>query len=159
VVCGILYNHESERRPEQFVARKITRGAARIKLGLADRLELGDLEAARDWCSARDVVEGIWLSLQHEEPGDYVFASGNAHTVRELAELAFGQLGLCADDHVIVKPELVRQRERALLVGDPSLAERVLGWRRQWSFEELVRSMVDADLDELQRQRAKTGLA
>jgi GDPmannose 4,6-dehydratase len=143
---GILYNHESERRPEQFVTRKITRAAAAIKLGLAREVVLGDLGAVRDWSFAGDVMRGAWLMLQQERPADYVLASGVPHTVGELAEAAFACVGLRAEEHVRVDPALVRASEDTPLVGDPAKAVRELGWRAELSFERLVRRMVDADL-------------
>jgi GDPmannose 4,6-dehydratase len=146
---GILYNHESERRPQQFVTRKITRAAAAVKLGLAQDVVLGDLRAVRDWSFAGDVLRGAWLMLQQERPDDYVLASGVPHTVGELADGAFACVGLRAADHVRVDPELVRAPEATPLVGDPGKARRVLGWQPRLSFEELVERMVRADLDAL----------
>jgi GDPmannose 4,6-dehydratase len=148
---GIVYNHESPRRPVDFVTRKITRGAASIKLGLAEELVLGDLDARRDWGYAGDFVEAMWLMLQQDEPGDYVIATGVARSVRQLAEAAFSYLGLDYEEHVRVDPELVRPREPIELVGDPSRARERLGWQPRTSFEELVRLMVDADVAELSR--------
>jgi GDPmannose 4,6-dehydratase len=147
---GILYNHESERRPEQFVTRKITRAAAAVKLGLAREVVLGDLDAVRDWSFAGDVMRGAWLMLQQERPDDYVLASGVPHTVGEFAEAAFACVQLRAEEHVRVDPELVRAPETTPLVGDPSKARRELGWRPQLSFEQLVQRMVSADLRALQ---------
>lgn len=147
---GILYNHESERRPEQFVTRKITRAAAAIKLGLEREVVLGDLDAIRDWSFAGDTVRGAWLALQHERPDDYIFASGIPHTVGEFAAAAFGALDLRAEEHIRVDPSLLRAPERTALVGDPTKARNELGWRPQISFEELVRRMVDADLRSLE---------
>jgi GDPmannose 4,6-dehydratase len=147
---GILYNHESERRPQQFVTRKITRAAAAVKLGLGQDVVLGDLRAVRDWSFAGDVLRGAWLILQQEHPDDYILASGIPHTVGELADAAFACVGLRAEEHVRVDPELVRAPEATPLVGDPGKARRVLGWRPRLSFEELVERMVRADLDELQ---------
>ena len=146
---GIVYNHESPRRPVEFVTRKVTRGAAAIKLGLDEELVLGDLEATRDWGYAGDFVEAMWLMLQQDEPGDYVIATGRSRTVRELVECAFGHVGLNADDHVRVDPELVRPREAVTLVGDPSKARERLGWEPRTSFDELVAMMVDSDLERL----------
>jgi GDPmannose 4,6-dehydratase len=148
---GILYNHESERRPESFVPRKITRAAAAIKLGRADEVALGALEAVRDWCFAGDIVHGAWLMLQQDEPDDYILASGVGHTVAELAETAFACVGLEARDYVRVDPELLRVAETMPLVGDPSRARRRLGWEPTLSFEELIERMVRADLRELDR--------
>jgi GDPmannose 4,6-dehydratase len=143
---GILYNHESERRPESFVTRKITRAAAKIKLGLAERVELGDLSAVRDWSFAGDVMEGAWLMLQQDEPDDYILASGIGHTVAEFAEAAFACVGLRAEDHVSVDTNLRRAPEPTPRVGDPSRARQRLGWRPTLSFEQLVERMVKADL-------------
>lgn len=147
---GILYNHESERRPERFVPRKITRAAAAIKLGLAEEVVLGDLVAVRDWSFAGDIVRGAWLMLQQEQPDDYVLASGVGHTVGELAEAAFACVGLSAAEHIRVDPALVRPPEPTPLVGDPTKARRELGWRSEVDFEQLVERMVNADLHELQ---------
>jgi GDPmannose 4,6-dehydratase len=143
---GILYNHESERRPESFVTRKISRAAAAIKLGLAERVELGDLSAVRDWSFAGDVMEGAWLMLQQDEPDDYILASGVGHTVAEFAEAAFDCVGLRAEDHVSVDTNLRRAPEPTPRVGDPSRARQRLGWRPTLSFEQLVERMVKADL-------------
>jgi GDPmannose 4,6-dehydratase len=150
--CGVItYNHESPRRPERFVTRKITRAAAAISLGRQDELALGDLDARRDWSHAADVVAGLCLALRHAEPGDYVLASGVARTVRDFARAAFAAVGLDADDHVRVDPELVRPPEPTVLVGDPSRAREVLGWEPRVAFEDLVREMVEADLELLRR--------
>ena len=143
---GVLYNHESERRPESFVTRKITRAAAAIKQGLAERVELGDLSAVRDWSFAGDVMEGAWLMLQHHEPDDYILASGIGHTVAEFAEAAFACVGLRAEDHISVDTTLQRPPEPTPRVGDPGRARERLGWRPTLSFEQLVERMVDADL-------------
>ena len=146
---GIVYNHESPRRPVEFVSRKVTRGAAAIKLGLADELALGDLDATRDWGYAGDFVEAMWLMLQQDEPGDYVIATGQSRSVRDLVNTAFAHVGLNAEDHVRVDPELVRPREAVTLVGDPAKAREQLGWEPRTSFEELVALMVDSDLEQL----------
>lgn len=146
---GILYNHESERRPERFVTRKITRAAAAVKLGLAHEVVLGDLSAVRDWSFAGDIVRGAWLMLQQERPDDYVLASGRPHTVGEFADAAFACLELQAERYVRVDPTLVRAPESTQLVGDPAKARRELRWQPQLSFEELVERMVRADLDAL----------
>ena len=143
---GILYNHESERRPESFVARKIARAAAAIKLGLAQEVELGDLTVVRDWSFAGDIMQGAWLALRQDQPDDYIFASGTGRTVAELAAVAFGHLGLDAQDHIRVDPNLVRQPEATPRIGDPRRARERLGWRPGLSFDELVRRMVDADM-------------
>jgi GDPmannose 4,6-dehydratase len=147
---GILYNHESERRPQQFVTRKITRAAAAVKLGLAQEVVLGDLRAVRDWSFAGDILRGAWLMLQQERPDDYILANGAPHTVGEFADAAFACVGLRAAEHVRVDPALVRAPEATPLVGDPGKARRVLGWQPRLSFEELVERMVRADLDALQ---------
>jgi GDPmannose 4,6-dehydratase len=145
----ILYNHESPRRPERFVTRRVTRGAAAIKLGQADDLTLGDLDAVRDWSFAGDMMRGAWMALQHDEPGDYVFAGGVGRTVRELVRVAFAHVGLDPDQYVRVDPEFVRGVEPTPLVGDPSRAREVLGWEPEVGFEAMIGAMVDADLAEL----------
>ena len=146
---GMLFNHESERRGKEFVTRKVTDGVARIKLGLARELRLGNLEAKRDWGHARDYVRAMWLMLRHHEPDDYVVATGETHSVRELVEVAFSHVGLDWKKHVVLDPALVRPAEVDLLVGDSSKARQVLGWKPEVSFEGLVRGMVDADLQRL----------
>jgi len=143
---GIVFNHESERRPLQFVTRTITRAAAQIKLGLASEVTLGALDAVRDWSFAGDVMEGAWLTLQQEEPEDYVLASGVGRTVAELAETAFACVGLEAEPYVRIDPKLVRTPERTPNVGDPTRARERLGWEPRVSFEQLVERMVRADL-------------
>jgi len=150
-VSGILFNHESERRGLEFVTRKITWHAAAIKLGLADKLALGNLDAERDWGYAKDYVEAMWLMLQQEEPEDFVIATGEAHSVRDCLEIAFDQAGVDIDDHVVVDPDLKRPAEVDHLIGDSSKAKRLLGWEPRTSFEQLIRLMVDADLELLQR--------
>ncbi len=149
---GILYNHESERRPERFVTRKVTRGAAQIKLGLADETLLGDLDAVRDWSFAGDVMYGAWLMLQQEEPDDYVLASGVGHTVAELAQVAFAHVGLDARKHIRIDPSLQRGADATPQVGDPTRARAQLGWQATLGFEDLVGRMVDRDM-EAQKQR------
>lgn len=143
---GIMFNHGSPRRGLEFLERKVSDGVARIKLGLAKELRLGNLEARRDWGFAGDYVEAMWLILQHEEPDDFVICSGEAHSVRELVELAFSHVGLDWRDYVVVDPKFYRPAEINVLVGDYSKARRVLGWEPKVSFEELVKMMVDADL-------------
>jgi GDPmannose 4,6-dehydratase len=143
---GMTYNHESPRRPPRFVTRKITRGAAAIKLGLESELVLGDLDAVRDWSHAADVVRAAWLALQADEPGDYVVASGVGRTVREFVAAAFAAVELDWEAHVRVDPSLVRAPEPIALVGDPSRARTQLGWEPERSFDELVAEMVAADL-------------
>ncbi len=148
---GILFNHESPRRGLEFVTRKITDGVARIKLGLADELRLGNLDAKRDWGFAGDYVEGMWRILQADEPGDYVLATNETHTVREFCEIAFARVGLDYEDHVVVDPAFVRPAEVDLLLGDPAKAKAELGWEPQVSFRGLVEMMVDADMERLSR--------
>ena len=143
---GILYNHESPRRGYEFVTRKITSHAVRIKLGLARELPLGNLEAKRDWGHAREYVKAMWLMLQQPVPGDYVVATGENHSVRELAEMAFSYVGLDYSDYVTVDAGLFRPAEVDVLQGDASLARRVLGWKYELSFADLVREMVEEDL-------------
>jgi GDPmannose 4,6-dehydratase len=150
-VNGILFNHESERRGENFVSRKITKSAARIKLGLQDKLFLGNLDARRDWGYARDYVEAMWLMLQQEQPDDYVIATGESHSVRDLLDVCFGYLNLDWHDSVEIDPQYLRPSEVDHLLGDASKAARKLGWSPKVSFEELICLMVDADLAELQR--------
>lgn len=149
---GILFNHESPRRGLEFVTRKVTYGAAKIKLGLANELRLGNLEARRDWGFAGDYIRAMWLMLQQEKPDDYVVATGKTHSVRELCELAFSYVGLNWEDHVVVDPEFIRPADVDLLVGDASKARRVLGWQPIVSFEELIQMMVDADLALLRKE-------
>jgi GDPmannose 4,6-dehydratase len=149
---GILFNHESPRRGLEFVTHKVTHAAARIKLGLQRELRLGNLEARRDWGYAGDYVRGMWLMLQQDQPDDYVLATGETHSVRELCEMAFGHVGLDWRDYVVVDPKHYRPAEVDLLVGDASKARRVLGWEPSVNFEQLVRMMVDADLQALQNQ-------
>ena len=143
---GILFNHESPRRGKQFVTRKVTDGAARIKAGLGHELRLGNLDAKRDWGYAGDYVQAMWLMLQQPKADDYVVATGETHTVRELCEVAFAHAGLDWSRHVAVDPAFVRPAEVDLLIGDASKARRALGWAPKHSFQELVRMMVDADL-------------
>lgn len=147
---GITYNHESERRPEQFVTRRISRAAAAISLGLQEELTLGSLDVVRDWTFAGDIMEGAWLMLQQERAEDYILASGIPHTVRELAETAFACVGLEADRYLRSDPSRVRASEGTANVGDPSRARERLGWAPRVSFEELVERMVQADLRSLQ---------
>jgi GDPmannose 4,6-dehydratase len=148
---GILFNHESPRRGETFVTRKITRAAAAIKLGLQNKLYLGNLDAKRDWGHAKDFVEAMWLMLQQDEPDDYVIATGETHSVRELLDEAFGRLDLDWNQFVEIDPRYFRPAEVDLLIGDASKARRKLGWEPKITFKELVRTMVDADLADLKR--------
>jgi GDPmannose 4,6-dehydratase len=146
VTNGILFNHESPRRSETFVTRKITLGAARIKLGLQDRLVLGNLDARRDWGYARDYMEAAWLMLQQPEPDDYVIATGESHSVKDFLEEAFGYLDLDWRRYVEIDGRYLRPAEVEAVTGDASKARRVLGWRPRTSFRELVRMMVEADI-------------
>ncbi len=144
---GILFNHESERRGLEFVTRKVTHGAAAIKLGLAEELALGNLDAERDWGYAKDYVEAMWLMLQQDTPEDYVIATGEAHSVRELVDVAFAHVGLDPKDHIRTDPRFLRPAEVEELVGDYSKAKEKLGWEPRTSFEQLIRLMADADLE------------
>jgi GDPmannose 4,6-dehydratase len=148
-VSGILFNHESPRRGRQFVTRKVTHAAASIKLGLASELRLGNLDARRDWGFAGDYVEAIWMMLQHSTPEDFVVATGESHTVRELCEIAFARVGLDWQSHVAIDKAHVRPAEVDTLIGDARKAHAELGWNPKASFRELVEMMVDADLQAL----------
>ncbi len=148
---GILFNHESPRRGKEFVTRKVTDTAARIKLGLTDKLHLGNLDARRDWGYAGDYVRAMWLMLQQDEPDDYVIATGEAHSVRELVEIAFDRVGLNWQDYVISEQSLYRPAEVDFLIGDHSKAKDKLGWEPRVSFQELVEMMVDSDLESCKR--------
>jgi GDPmannose 4,6-dehydratase len=148
-VSGILFNHESPRRGIEFVTRKVTDGAARIKLGLARELRLGNLEARRDWGFAGDYVDAMWRMLQQDQPQDYVIGSGETHSVRELVELAFAHVGLDYRQYVVSDPKYYRPAEVDLLLADPSKARRELGWTPKVGFAELVAMMVDADMERL----------
>jgi GDPmannose 4,6-dehydratase len=150
---GILFNHESPRRGLEFVTHKVTYGAARIKLELADNLHLGNLQARRDWGYAGDYVQAMWLMLQQDEPDDYVVATGVTHSVQELCEVAFGYLDLDWRKYVVSDPQFFRPAEVDLLVGDSSKAHAKLGWEPSISFEKLIRLMVDADMQALQTNR------
>ncbi|MBX3729194.1 MAG: GDP-mannose 4,6-dehydratase [Candidatus Sumerlaeia bacterium] len=143
---GILFNHESPRRGETFVTRKITRAVGRIKHGMQKKLYLGNLDAQRDWGFAGDYVEAMWLMLQHDEPDDFVVATGETHSVREFLEIAFGRVGLDYQDHVEIDPRYFRPTEVDLLLGDPTKAREKLGWEPRVSFRQLVEMMVDTDL-------------
>ena len=151
---GILFNHESPRRGETFVTRKITRAAARIKLGLEKKLYLGNLDAKRDWGYAKDYVEAMWLMLQAPEPDDYVVATGESHSVREFLDKTFSYLDMSWEDHVEIDPRYFRPSEVDHLLGDAQKARTKLGWKPTVSFEELVRIMVDYDLDRARRDVA-----
>jgi GDPmannose 4,6-dehydratase len=150
---GILFNHESPRRGETFVTRKITRAVAHIKAGLQDKLFLGNLEAKRDWGYAPEYVQAMWLMLQAEKPDDYVVATGETHSVREFLELAFSHAGLDWKDYLETDPRYFRPAEVDLLIGDSSKARRQLGWGPRTRFADLVKLMVDADIDLLRRHR------
>jgi GDPmannose 4,6-dehydratase len=156
---GILFNHESPRRGLEFVTRKITHGVARIKLGLAHELRLGNLEAKRDWGFAGDYVRAMWLMLQQDEPSDYVVCSGETHSVAEFVRSAFGHAGLDWQRHVVIDPQFWRPAEVDLLLGDPARARQRLGWQPEVGFEDLVRMMVDADVTALAEQRTGPRLA
>jgi GDPmannose 4,6-dehydratase len=143
---GILFNHESPRRGLEFVTRKVTNAVARIKLGLADHVALGNLDSQRDWGYAQDYVRAMWLMLQQEQPGDYVVATGETHSVREFCEIAFGHVGLDWERYVRVDERHMRPAEVDLLIGDPTRAHEVLGWKPEVNFEDLVCMMVDADM-------------
>ncbi|MFN0111895.1 MAG: GDP-mannose 4,6-dehydratase [Blastocatellia bacterium] len=149
---GILFNHESERRGATFVTRKVTQAAAAIKLGLQDKLFLGNLDAKRDWGHAKDYVRAMWMMLQQDEADDYVIATGETHSVRELLDEAFGHLGLDWQKHVEIDPRYFRPAEVDLLIGDATKAKTKLGWQPEITFRELVTRMVDADLAELQKK-------
>jgi GDPmannose 4,6-dehydratase len=156
---GILFNHESPRRGLEFVTRKITWHTAAIKLGLTDKLSLGNLDAERDWGFALDYVRAMWLMLQQDEAEDFVIATGTAHSVRDCLEVAFDHAGLSIDSHLELDPTLIRPAEVEHLIGDASKAKRILGWEPDVSFEELIRMMVDADYALLRHQLKTMGHA
>jgi len=145
---GILFNHESPRRGETFVTRKITRAAARIKLGLQDDLYLGNLDAKRDWGFAGDYVKAMWLMLQQEDPDDFVIATGVTHTVREFLEMVFRHADINVEDHVKFDSRFLRPHEVPILLGDPSKAQKKLGWQASMDLEELSKMMFESDLEE-----------
>ncbi len=149
---GMLFNHESPRRGLEFVTRKVSHGVARIACGLDDKLALGNLDSQRDWGYAADYVRAMWLMLQQDEPADYVVATGETHSVRELCELAFAAAGLDWEQHVVVDERFLRPAEVDLLVGDATKAHETLGWRREVDFPHLVETMVEADLDLVRAQ-------
>ncbi|HYI23115.1 MAG TPA: GDP-mannose 4,6-dehydratase [Candidatus Limnocylindrales bacterium] len=151
---GICFNHESPRRGREFVTRKVTEGAARIKLGLATELRMGNLDADRDWGFAGDFVRAMWLMLQQDEAADYVIATGEAHTVRELCDIAFSRVGLNYKDYVVTDPAFIRPAEVDRLLGDPAKIKRDLGWEPKVTFDELVAMMVDEDLERQRRNVA-----
>ena len=150
---GILFNHESPRRGETFVSRKITRAAARIKLGYQHELALGNLDAKRDWGYAKEYVECMWRILQHDKADDFVVATGETHTVREFLDIAFGYLGLDWTNYVTIDPRYYRPAEVDILLGDASKAKKVLGWEPKTKFQELVKLMIDSDMQETQNGR------
>ncbi len=143
---GILFNHESPLRGLEFVTRKVTDGVARIKLGKAKELRLGNIDAKRDWGHARDYVRAMWLMLQQAEPDDYVIATGRTTSVREMCRIAFEYVGLNADDHIVIDPAFYRPAEVDILLGNPKKAQEKFGWRPKITLEEMIREMVDADL-------------
>jgi GDPmannose 4,6-dehydratase len=151
--CGILFNHESPRRGETFVTRKITRAVAHIKAGLQDKLYLGNLDAKRDWGYAKEYVEAMWLMLQQDEPDDYVIATNETHSVREFLEVAFDYAKLDYKKHVAIDPRYFRPAEVDLLIGDYSKAKKKLGWEPKTKFADLTKLMVDADIELLRRHR------
>jgi GDPmannose 4,6-dehydratase len=146
-VSGILFNHESPRRGLEFVTRKVTDGVARIKLGLADSLALGNLDAQRDWGFAGDYVRAMWLMLQQPTADDYVIATGISHSVKELVGIAFSRVGLDWEKHVRIDPKFLRPAEVDHLIGNPAKAKRVLGWEPKVDFKQLIEMMVDADME------------
>jgi GDPmannose 4,6-dehydratase len=154
---GILFNHESPRRGETFVTRKVTRAAARIKAGLENKVYLGNLDAKRDWGYAKEYVEAMWLMLQQEEPDDYVIATGETHSVRELLEKAFSYVGLDWRKHVEIDVRYYRPAEVDLLVGDPGKAKRKLKWEAKTKFKDLIRLMVDADVEAAKKETHMNG--
>jgi len=148
---GILFNHESPLRGIEFVTRKVTDGVARIKLGLANELRLGNIDAKRDWGHSRDYVEAMWLMLQQDTPDDYVVATGRTTTVRDMCSIAFRHVGLSMDDHLVIDPQLFRPAEVDVLLGDPAKAKAKLGWEAKITLDEMIAEMVEADLKRLRR--------
>jgi GDPmannose 4,6-dehydratase len=153
-VSGILFNHESPRRGLEFVTRKVTDAAARISMGLQKELRMGNLDAKRDWGFAGDYVKAMWLMLQQDEPDDYVIATGTAHSVQTLVEIAFGHVGLNWEDYVVLDPEFIRPAEVEHLLGDCTKAKEQLGWVPEVSFEEMTKMMVESDLERLKKKMA-----
>ena len=151
--CGILFNHESPLRGIEFVTRKVTDAVARIKLGLASELALGNIDAKRDWGHARDYVKAMWLMLQQEEPGDYVVATGRATSVRDMCRIAFGHVGLAMDDYVRIDPALYRPAEVDTLLGDSAKARETLGWAPTATLEDVISEMVEADVERVRRSK------
>ena len=152
-VSGILFNHESPRRGLEFVTRKITHGVARIKLGLQDELRLGNLESRRDWGYAGDYVRGMWMMLQQEKPDDYVIGTGETHSVGEFCEIAFGHVGLDYKEYVVQDPRFYRPAEVDLLVSDPTKAREELGWEPEVGFKDLIKMMIDSDMEKLKARQ------
>lgn len=152
---GILFNHESPRRGLEFVTRKVTNGVARIKLGLAKELRMGNLDAKRDWGFAGDYVEAMWLMLQQSEPDDFVVATGEAHSVGDLCRVAFAHVGLDSEEYIKIDPQFYRPAEVDLLIGNPEKAKKKLGWSQKVDFKGLVEMMVDADLKKIERSIAQ----
>lgn len=148
---GILFNHESPRRGLEFVTRKVSNAVASIKLGLQSQLRMGNLDSKRDWGFAGDYVKAMWLMLQQVEPDDYVVATGETHTIRELLEVAFRYAGLNYEDYVVVDPKFVRPAEVELLLGDPAKAEKKLGWKPEVTFKQLIQMMVESDMEKLKK--------
>jgi GDPmannose 4,6-dehydratase len=146
---GILFNHESPLRGIEFVTRKVTDAVARIKLGLAKELRLGNIDAKRDWGHSRDYVEAMWLMLQQDVPDDYVIATGRTVTVRDMCRIAFEHVGLKMDDHLVIDPELFRPAEVDVLLGNPAKAKAKFGWEATTTLEEMIVEMVDADIERL----------
>lgn len=158
-VNGILFNHESPRRGETFVTRKITRAATRIKLGLQDKLFLGNLDAKRDWGYAKDYVEGMWMMLQQDQPDDFVLATGETQTIRQFLDYSFGHLGIDWSEHVEIDPRYFRPTEVNLLLGDPSKAKDMLGWTAKTSCRQLAELMVDHDMELAQQEATQNSLS
>jgi GDPmannose 4,6-dehydratase len=152
---GILFNHESPLRGVEFVTRKVTDGVARIKLGMATELRLGNIDAKRDWGHARDYVRAMWLMLQQDVPDDYVVATGETTSVRDMCEIAFAHAGLVADDHIVIDPDLYRPAEVDVLLGNPEKAQRQLGWSPEVSLEQLITEMVDVDIQRLKTDKVQ----
>ena len=151
---GILFNHESPLRGIEFVTRKVTDGVARIHLGIASKLALGNIDAQRDWGHAKDYVEAMWLMLQQDKPDDYVIATGRTCTVRDMCKIAFSHVGLKLEDHLVIDKAYLRPAEVDILLGDASKAEKALGWKAKTSLEEMIREMVDADVTRLKSAKA-----
>jgi GDPmannose 4,6-dehydratase len=154
-VSGILFNHESPRRGLEFVTRKVTDGAARIKQGLQDNLAMGNLDSRRDWGFAGDYVEAMWMMLQQPQADDYVVATGQMHSVRDLCRIAFERVGLDYEEHVVIDPAFLRPAEVDQLLGDSTKAKKVLGWEPRVNFEQLVQMMVDADMERVAREKTE----